>query len=46
MFINRCESFSLHQRIMEEEKVWMASRHLEESAKVWYTQIQQDEGTP
>jgi len=31
---------------MEEEKVWMASRHLEVSAKVWYTQVQQHEGTP
>ena len=24
----------------------MASRHLEESAKVWYTRVQQDQGTP
>ena len=46
IFINRCESYFRQQRIMEEEKVWMASRHLEESAKVWYTQVQQDQGTP
>jgi len=46
IFINRCESYFHQQRIMEEEKVWMASYNLEESAQMWYIQVQQDEGTP
>ena len=36
IFINRCESYFHHQRIMEEEKVWMASYNLEEGAQMWY----------
>jgi len=31
---------------MEEEKVWMAARNLEDDARVWFLQVQQDEGTP
>ena len=31
---------------MEEEKVWMASYHLEDVAQLWYIQLQEDEGTP
>jgi hypothetical protein len=31
---------------MEEEKVWMASYHLEGVAQSWYLQLQTDEGTP
>ena len=46
IFINRCESYFHQQRIMEEEKVWMASYNLEEGAQRWYMQIQADEGTP
>jgi len=46
IFINRCESYFHQQRIMEEEKVWMASYNLEEGAQLWYIQVQQDEGTP
>jgi hypothetical protein len=46
IFINRCESYFHQQRIMEEEKVWMASYNLEEGAQMWYIQVQQDEGTP
>jgi hypothetical protein len=46
IFINRCESYFHHQRIMEEEKVWMASHNLEDGAQTWYIQIQSDEGTP
>jgi len=45
-FINRCESYFLQQRIMEEEKVWMASSNLEAGAHLWYIQVQRDEGTP
>ncbi|XP_066341688.1 uncharacterized protein [Miscanthus floridulus] len=44
IFINRCESYFHQQRIMEEEKVWMASYNLEEGAQMWYIQIQQDKG--
>jgi hypothetical protein len=45
IFINRCESYFHQQRIMEEEKVWMASHNLEHDAQMWYIQIQSDEGT-
>lgn len=45
-FINRCESYFHQQRIIEEEKVWMASYNLEDIAQLWYIQVQQDEGTP
>ena len=46
IFINRCNSFFHQQRIMEEEKTWMASYNLEDAAQLWYMQVQQDEGTP
>jgi hypothetical protein len=43
IFINRCESYFHQQRIMVEEKVWMASYNLEEGAQMWYIQVQEDE---
>jgi hypothetical protein len=46
IFVNRCESYFYQQRIMEEEKVWMASYNLEDGAQLWYIQVQSDEGTP
>lgn len=46
IFINRCESYFHQQRIMEEEKVWMASYNLEEGAQLWFIQVQEDEGVP
>ncbi|XP_066374128.1 uncharacterized protein [Miscanthus floridulus] len=46
VFINRCESYFHQQRIMEEEKVWMASYNLDDEAQLWYMQVQTDEGTP
>jgi hypothetical protein len=46
LFVNRCESYFHQQRIMEEEKVWMASYHLEGVAQSWYLQLPTDEGTP
>jgi hypothetical protein len=46
IFINRCESYFPQQRIMEEEKIWMASYNLEDGARMWYVQIQTDKGTP
>jgi hypothetical protein len=45
IFINRRESFT-QQRIMLEERVWMASYNLEHAAQLWYMQVQEDEGTP
>nr|CAB3502345.1 unnamed protein product [Digitaria exilis] len=45
-FINRCESYFHQQRIVEEEKVWMASYNLEAGAQLWFMQIQRGEGTP
>lgn len=45
-FINRYKSFFHHQRITEEEKVWMVSYNLEGGAQLWYMQVQRDEGTP
>jgi hypothetical protein len=46
IFINRCESYFHQQRIMEEEKVWMASYNLEDGVQLWYMQVQTDEETP
>jgi hypothetical protein len=46
IFINRCESYFHQQRIMEEEKVWMASYNLEDGAQLWSMPVQTDEGTP
>jgi hypothetical protein len=46
IFTNHCESYFHQQRIIEEEKVWMASYNLEEGVQMWYIQVQTDEGTP
>lgn len=46
IFINHCESYFHQQRILEEEKVWMASYNLEDAVQLWYMQVQADEGTP
>ncbi|WVZ65096.1 hypothetical protein U9M48_014517 [Paspalum notatum var. saurae] len=46
IFTNRYESYFHQQRIMEEEKVWMASYNLEDGAQMWYIQVQEDEDTP
>jgi hypothetical protein len=39
IFVNRYESYFHQQRVMEEEKVWMASYHLEDVAQLWYIQL-------
>jgi hypothetical protein len=39
IFINRCESYFHQQRIMEKEKVWMASYNLEDGAQMWYIPV-------
>jgi hypothetical protein len=45
-FINKCESFFQQQRIMPEERVWMASYNLHDVAHLWYLQLEEDEGRP
>ncbi|XP_039775562.1 uncharacterized protein LOC120643106 [Panicum virgatum] len=45
-FLNHCESYFCQQRIAGEEKVWMVSYNLKDSAQLWYMQLQCDEGTP
>jgi hypothetical protein len=45
VFLNQCESFQ-QQRIMPEERTWMASYNLQEGVQLWYMQVQEDEGTP
>jgi len=39
IFVNRCESYFHQQRIMEEEKVWMALYNLDDVAQLWYIQV-------
>ncbi|WVZ89777.1 hypothetical protein U9M48_036141 [Paspalum notatum var. saurae] len=46
LFINKCDSYFRQQRTMAEERVWMASYHLEDVAQLWYNQLQEDEETP
>jgi hypothetical protein len=31
---------------MAEERVWIASYHLDDVAQLWFTQLQDDDGTP
>ena len=45
-FVNQCDSYFRRERIMEDEKVWLVSRNLEDDARVWFLQVQHDEGTP
>jgi hypothetical protein len=46
LFLNKCESYFRQHRTMAEERVWMASYHLDDVAQLWYDQILEDEGTP
>jgi hypothetical protein len=46
LFLNKCESYFRQHRTMAEERVWMASYHLDDVAQLWFTQLQDDEGTP
>ena len=38
-FINHCKSYFHQQRIVEEEKVSVASYNLEAAAQLWYIQV-------
>jgi hypothetical protein len=46
VFLNWYESYFHQQRIINEERVWMASYNLDDVAQLWFIQIHQDEGTP
>jgi hypothetical protein len=46
IFINKCDSYFHQQRIVEEEKVWMASFNLDDAAQMWYIHVQKEQGTP
>jgi len=39
LFLNKCDSYFRQQRTMPEERVWMASYHLEDVAQLWYVQL-------
>jgi len=45
-FINRCESFFIHQHVIPAERTWMASYNLQDGAQLWYMHVQDNEGTP
>jgi hypothetical protein len=45
-FIHHREVFFRGYRILEEEKVWMASIHLLDAAQIWYMHVEADQGTP
>jgi hypothetical protein len=46
LFLNKCESYFRQHRTMAKERVWMASYHLDDVTQLWYTQLQEDDGTP
>jgi len=46
LFLNKCEAYFRQHRTMAEERVRMASYHLDDVAQLWYVQLQDDEGTP
>jgi len=46
LFLNKCEAYFRQHRTMAEERVRMASYHMDEVAQLWYIQLQDDEGTP
>ncbi|KAH0752536.1 hypothetical protein KY285_005684 [Solanum tuberosum] len=41
-WLNRCEHFFRHQQTLEEEKVGLASFHLEGNAQLWFLQLETD----
>jgi len=46
LFLNKCDSYFRQHRTMAEERVWQASYHLDGVAQLWYTQLEEDSGTP
>ncbi|KAG6495596.1 hypothetical protein ZIOFF_043422 [Zingiber officinale] len=41
-WLNRCDHFFLHQRTLEEEKVGLASFHLEGDGQLWFIKLERD----
>jgi hypothetical protein len=46
LFLNKCDAYFCQHRTMAEERVLMASYHLDDVAQLWFTQLQDDDGTP
>ncbi|XP_066344504.1 uncharacterized protein [Miscanthus floridulus] len=46
LFLNKCEAYFRQHRTMVEERVRMASYHLDDVAQLWYDQLMEDEGAP
>ncbi|KAJ3684733.1 hypothetical protein LUZ61_013897 [Rhynchospora tenuis] len=42
----RCEQYFRGQRVLEEEKVWLAAYHMTDVAQQWYYKIERSEGIP
>jgi hypothetical protein len=46
LFINKCEAYFHQHHTMVDERVPMASYHLDDVAQLWFIQLQTDDGTP
>jgi len=46
LFINKCEAYFRQHRTTVDERVLMASYHLDDVAQLWFLQLQTDDGTP
>jgi len=46
LFLNKCDAYFRQHRNTPDEKVRIASYHLDEVAQLWFTQLQDDDGTP
>jgi hypothetical protein len=46
LFLNKCDAYFRQHRTTPEEKVRIASYHLDEVAQLWFNQVQEDDGTP
>jgi hypothetical protein len=46
LFVNKCEAYFRQHRTTMDDRVPMASYHLDDVAQLWFTQLQTDEGTP
>jgi len=46
LFLNKFEAYFRHHRTMAEERVGMASYHLDDVAQLWYTQLLEEDGAP
>jgi len=46
LFLNKCDAYFRQHRTMAEERVLIASYHLDEAAQQWFMQLQDEEATP